>query len=377
MVRRADAAGGRRRRRAPREARILTERPPRVDGATAPGSAASARRQNAAMPASRTKQPPLPSGESPTDAASPSVALADSLAAIDAFCDAVWLEDGLSRNTLDAYRRDLATLSRWLADRDVALAEASEADLTAYVANRHAETKASSANRRLAVFRRFFRHCARAEPGRVDPTRRMQAARRAPRFPKTLSERQVEALLDAPDVETPLGLRDRAMLELLYASGLRVSELVTLRTVMVGLEQGVVRVVGKGDKERLVPMGDAARTWITRYLGEARPVLAGGRALDALFVTARRESRAGSEGAMTRQRFWTLIKDHARTAGIDAPLSPHTLRHAFATHLLNHGADLRVVQLLLGHADISTTQIYTHVARERLKALHARHHPRA
>ncbi len=295
-----------------------------------------------------------------------------STAAIDAFCDAIWLEDGLARNTLEAYRRDLTLFARWLAERDVTLAAADEAALDAYVAAHHATTRASSANRRLAVLRRFFRHLGRNDPTRVDPTRRMRSARRPPRFPKTLTEAQVDALLEAPDVETPLGLRDRAMLELMYASGLRVSELVGLQTLRVGLDEGVVRVVGKGDKERLVPMGEAASDWIVRYLREARPVLSNGRALDPLFVTARKEG----PGSMTRQMFWKLVKKHAATAAITAPLSPHTLRHAFATHLLNHGADLRVVQLLLGHADISTTQIYTHVARERLKALHAKHHPR-
>ena len=314
------------------------------------------------------------------DATSPATnpTLQASLASIDAFCDALWLEDGLSRNTLDAYRRDLTLFARWLAPRETTIAEAGEADLDAYVAARHRASQASSANRRLAVLRRFYRHLLRTDPSRGDPSVRLLPARRSQRFPKTLTEAQVEALLAAPDVDTPLGVRDRAMLELMYASGLRVSELVNLPTLRVGLDQGVVRVVGKGDKERLVPMGEAAREWITRYLREARPILANGRALDALFITARRESSAGREreGGMTRQMFWKLIKRHALHAGIAAPLSPHTLRHAFATHLLNHGADLRVVQLLLGHADISTTQIYTHVARERLKALHARHHPR-
>ena len=306
------------------------------------------------------------------------VLIAASLASIDAFCDAVWLEDGLSKNTLDAYRRDLTSFARWLAGRSLAIDAAGENDLAAYVAERHPTTQASTANRRLAVLRRYYRHLLRGDPARVDPTRRMRTAKRPPRFPKTLSEAQVDALLAAPDATTPLGLRDRAMLELMYASGLRVSELVGLRTVRVGLDEGVVRVVGKGDKERMVPMGDAACDAITRYLRDARPVLAGPRPLDALFVTARREGRLdrAGDGGMTRQMFWKLIKRHAATAGITAPLSPHTLRHAFATHLLNHGADLRVVQLLLGHADISTTQIYTHVARERLKTLHARHHPR-
>ena len=301
-----------------------------------------------------------------------------SLASIDAFCDAVWLEDGLAKNTLDAYRRDLTLFARWLAERETKITDANETDLTAYVAARHRASQASSANRRLAVLRRFYRHLLRTDPSRGDPTRRLSTAKRSQRFPKTLSEAQVDALLAAPDVDTPLGLRDRAMLELMYASGLRVSELVTLHTLRVGLDQGVVQIVGKGDKERLVPMGEAAREWITRYLREARPTLANGRALDALFITARRESLVRSErdGGMTRQMFWKLVKRHALNASIAAPLSPHTLRHAFATHLLNHGADLRVVQLLLGHADISTTQIYTHVARERLKALHAKHHPR-
>ena len=295
-------------------------------------------------------------------------------AAIDAFCDALWLEDGLAKNTLDAYRRDLGSYADWLAARGTTLRAASEADLMSYIAERHPSSKASSANRRLAVLRRFYRHLIRSDVTREDPTRRLRAARQPPRFPKTLSETQVEALINAPDVATPLGLRDRAMLELMYASGLRVSELVSIRTVQVGLQEGVVRVVGKGDKERLVPMGDAAREWITRYLADSRPLLGKRRALDALFITARKDTH--TEGGMTRQMFWQIVKRHALAAAIKAPLSPHTLRHAFATHLLNHGADLRVVQILLGHADISTTQIYTHVARERLKALHEKHHPR-
>jgi integrase/recombinase XerD len=289
---------------------------------------------------------------------------------IAAFCDALWLEDGLARNTLAAYRRDLALLGQWLAEqRGVPLHEAGEADLHAYIAHRHPASRAASGNRRLTVFRRFFRYLVREGVRGDDPTLHIRSARQPPRFPATLSERQVEALLAAPDLDTPLGLRDRAMLETLYATGLRVSELVTLAGVQVGLAEGVVRVVGKGDRERLVPLGEEARGWIERYLREARPVLLGRRAADALFVTRRGEP-------MTRQMFWTLVKRHAGVAGIHAPLSPHTLRHAFATHLLEHGADLRVVQMLLGHADISTTQIYTHVARERLKALHAQHHPR-
>ncbi len=289
---------------------------------------------------------------------------------VEAFCDAVWLEDGLSRNTLAAYRRDLAALAAWLGDpMRAALHEASAADLQAYIAARHAGSRPSSSNRRLTVFRRFYRYLVRERVREDDPTLHIRSARQPPRFPSALSERQVEALLAAPDVETSLGLRDRAMLETLYATGLRVSELVGLDTVRVALGEGVVHVIGKGDKERLVPLGEVAREWIVRYLQQARPALLGARAADALFVTQR-------GGPMTRQMFWSLIKRYARAAEVHAPLSPHTLRHAFATHLLNHGADLRVVQMLLGHADISTTQIYTHVARERLKTLHARHHPR-
>jgi integrase/recombinase XerD len=290
-------------------------------------------------------------------------------AAVAGFGDALWLEDGLSRNTLAAYRRDLSMLAVWLDGRGTTLAAAAETDLQAYIAARHAGSRATSGNRRLTVFRRFYRWLVREGRRPDDPTLRIAAARQPPRFPQTLSEAQVEALLGAPADGEPLGMRDRAMLETLYATGLRVSELVGLPGVAVGLVDGVLRVVGKGDKERLVPIGEEARGWIERYLRDARPVLLAGRASDALFVTAR-------GGPMTRQMFWSLVKRHARTAGITAPLSPHTLRHAFATHLLNHGADLRVVQMLLGHADISTTQIYTHIARERLKTLHARHHPR-
>ena len=308
------------------------------------------------------------------DASQVGAAIDASRNAIDTFCDALWLEDGLAGNTLDAYRRDLTLYADWLAARGVTLVAADETDLSAYVAAKHASSKASSANRRLAVLRRFYLYLRRSDATRDDPTRRMRSARQPPRFPKTLSEAQVESLITAPDVATTLGLRDRAMLELMYASGLRVSELVTIKSVEVGLDEGVVRVVGKGNKERLVPMGDAARLWITRYLGDARPVLCKDGALDALFITARKSSRV--EGGMTRQMFWQIVRRYAAVAAIDVPLSPHTLRHAFATHLLNHGADLRVVQMLLGHADISTTQIYTHVARERLKVLHARHHPR-
>jgi integrase/recombinase XerD len=293
-----------------------------------------------------------------------------SQAAIDRFIDTLWIEDGLSAQTLAAYRRDLSLYAQWLAARQRrALDSSRESDLLAYMAERHAATRATTANRRLSVFRRFCRWALREHLIEADPTLRLQAARQALRVPKSLSEAQVEALLAAPDTGKPLGLRDRTMIELMYASGLRVSELVTLKTVHLSLDEGALRVTGKGAKERLVPFGAEAHAWVRRYLAEARAQILNAQSSDALFVTAR-------GGAMTRQMFWKLIKSHARTAGIDAPLSPHTLRHAFATHLLNHGADLRAVQMLLGHADISTTTIYTHVARERLRALHARHHPR-
>ncbi len=288
----------------------------------------------------------------------------------DAFCDALWLEDGLSKNTLEAYKRDLLLFAGWLhTARGKTLFDADDTDLNAYFAHCHASSKPSSANRRLAVLRRFYQYALRMSRMATDPCLKLRSAKQPPRFPKSLSEAQVEALLAAPDVTKALGLRDRTMLELMYASGLRVSELVTLKTVEVGMNEGILHVTGKGGKSRLVPFGEEARVWIGRYLEQARPAILQGRLSDALFVTA-------LGGPMTRQMFWTLIKKYALQAAIHAPLSPHTLRHAFATHLLNHGADLRVVQLLLGHADISTTQIYTHVARERLKKIHAEHHPR-
>jgi len=293
-----------------------------------------------------------------------------SAASIDRFVDALWIEDGLAPLTLAAYRRDLTLYAGWLARRHgKRLDDSREADLLAYVAERHAATRATTANRRLTVFKRYFRWALREHLVAADPTLRLQSARQPLRVPKSLSERQVEALLAAPETDTALGLRDRAMLELMYASGLRVSELVGLKSVHLGLAEGVLRVVGKGSKERIVPFGEEAHGWLVRYLGEARAAILGGQASDALFVTAR-------GGAMTRQAFWLLVKKYARDAEILVPLSPHTLRHAFATHLLNHGADLRAVQMLLGHADIGTTTIYTHVARERLRQLHARHHPR-
>ena len=292
---------------------------------------------------------------------------------IDDFIDALWLEEGLSANTLAAYRRDLTLLARWLTARGVALDAMPEHELLAYFSQRHAGTKATSANRRLTVFKRYFRWALREHRIQADPTLKMQPARQALRVPKTLTEAEVEALLDAPDTGTPLGMRDRTMLELMYASGLRVSELVTLRLLNISLQEHVVRVFGKGNKERLVPFGEEAGHWLARYLSEVRPELLGLRQTVALFVTT---SGINAGTAMSRVMFWNLIKRYARQAGIATAPSPHTLRHAFATHLLNHGADLRAVQMLLGHADISTTTIYTHVARERLKVLHAKHHPR-
>jgi len=296
--------------------------------------------------------------------------IAASAASIDRFVDAIWIEQGLAVNTLAAYRRDLTLLADWLGrEAGRSLIEASETDLRQYALARHAGSAPTSTNRRLTVFKRFFRWAVRERIVDADPTLKLDSARQPLRVPKTLSEAQVEALLAAPDVATPLGLRDRAMLELLYASGLRVSELVSLKTVNVSFVECALRVTGKGAKERLVPFGEEALLWIERYVAEARAAILGRRTSDALFVT-------GLGGPMTRQMFWKLIKAHALKADIVAPLSPHTLRHAFATHLLNHGADLRAVQMLLGHADISTTTIYTHVARERLKQLHALHHPR-
>jgi len=293
------------------------------------------------------------------------------LEAIERFCDACWLEDGLAANSLAAYRRDLLLLAQWLqAQSSIDLYGASEQELTAYIAHRRAD-KATTANRRLTVFKRFYRHALRHNLVKGDPCMKLRAAKQAQRFPKTLSEAQIVALLKAPNVDTPLGLRDRTMLELMYASGLRVSEIVTLKTIALGLNEGVVRIVnGKGGKERLVPFGAEAGLWLRRYLAEARIPLLEGKNCHEVFV-----GRYTGSG-LTRQAFWALIKRYALIANIPIALSPHTLRHAFATHLLNHGADLRVVQLLLGHADISTTQIYTHVARERLKSIHQQHHPR-
>ena len=290
--------------------------------------------------------------------------------AIDRFIDALWLEDGLAPLTLAAYRRDLTLFAAWLQDQQgKPLDSSGQTDLLAFMAQRHASTKATTANRRLSVLKRYFRWAVRERRMAADPTLKLDSARQPLRVPKTLSEAQVEALLAAPDITSALGLRDRAMLELMYASGLRVSELVLLKAVHLSLDQGVLRVMGKGSRERLVPFGAEAHEWLRRYLSQARPGLLRRDASADLFLTVR-------GAAMTRQMFWKIVKRYALAAGITAPLSPHTLRHAFATHLLNHGADLRAVQMLLGHADIGTTTIYTHVARERLRVLHAQHHPR-
>ena len=293
------------------------------------------------------------------------------LAEIDTFCDTLWLEDGLAKATLASYRSDLLHLAKWLdAQKLSLLSAAGEQALTSFVALLSQTCRASSQARYISTLRRFYRYLLLR--GRIahDPTLKIAMPAKPSRLPKVLSEKQVDALLDAPPVDTSLGLRDRAMLETLYATGLRVSELVGLKLHEVSFEMGVVRVFGKGSKERLVPLGEEAIDSMQSYFSEARSELLSGRQSDDLFVTSR-------AAAMTRQAFWQLIKRYALVAGIDpARLSPHVLRHAFATHLLNHGADLRVVQMLLGHADISTTQIYTHIARERLKTLHAAHHPR-
>ena len=288
---------------------------------------------------------------------------------VGGFFEALWLEDGLSPNTLAAYRRDMQGFLQWLQAQSLTLEHAGENDVQAYFADRFDQTRASTANRRLTVLRRFYQWALREKHVSTDPTLKLLTAKQAPRLPQTLSEAQVEALLAAPNTETPLGLRDRAMLELLYASGLRVSELVGLPMLSLNLREGVLRITGKGNKERLVPFGEEAADSLQNYLSQSRPVLLGKQNSSAVFVT-----QQGT--AMSRVMFWKLIKKYAFLADVHVPLSPHTLRHAFATHLLNHGADLRAVQMLLGHSDISTTTIYTHVARERLKALHAQHHPR-
>ena len=289
---------------------------------------------------------------------------------LDAFADAVWMEQGLAANTLAGYRADLAGFARWVEGRGGSVEQAARADLLGYLAARVQDgARPRSTARLLSSLRRFYGWLVRERRRYDDPSAGIEPPRLGRPLPKVLTESQVEALLAAPDLAAPGGLRDRTMLEVLYATGLRVSELVGLRHDQVNLRQGVVRVVGKGDRERLVPLGDEAVAWLERWLVEGRPQLLAGRSLPTMFPAPR-------AAALSRQAFWHTIKRHAHTAGISASISPHTLRHAFATHLLNHGADLRVVQMLLGHADVSTTQIYTHVARERLKELHARHHPR-
>jgi integrase/recombinase XerD len=289
---------------------------------------------------------------------------------LDNFIDHLWLEDGLSKNTLDSYRADLTAFANWCASKQsIDMLAVTNADIQQYLAVRFPLSKARSISRLVASLRRFYRYALREQLLKEDPTLHLESPKLPRSLPKSLNEQEVEDLLKAPDVSQPLGLRDRAMLELLYASGLRVSELVGVTVAEVSTQDGIVRVTGKGSKTRLVPMGAEAADWIDRYMRYARPELLQKRLCDAMFVTSRAEG-------MTRQAFWHIIKRYAALAGIAKHISPHVLRHAFATHLLNHGADLRVVQMLLGHSDISTTQIYTHVARERLKQLHSVHHPR-
>lgn len=291
-------------------------------------------------------------------------------AELDAFIDSLWLEDGLSVNSLSSYRRDLKLFADWLKPVRKSLCEAGKIEVLGHLASRlQGGAKPRSVARQLSALRRFYGYLVRQNRCAEDPTLLVESPKLPRSLPKSLAEHDVDTLLLAPDTSTLLGLRDRAMLELLYATGLRVSELITLALDQFSADMGVVRVLGKGNRERLVPVGEVALDHVGRYLREARPLLLNGRGSDALFVTQR-------GAGMTRHAFWYLIRRYAAKAGIGGSLSPHTLRHAFATHLLNHGADLRVVQMLLGHADISTTQIYTHVARERLKQLHAKHHPR-
>ncbi len=289
---------------------------------------------------------------------------------LEPFLDSLWLESGLSQNTVEAYRRDLLGFSSWLVQFDIDLVAATREDISRYQSERMREgRKARSEARLLSSLRRFYRYLCREDIRESDPTALIESPRLGKTLPSSLTEEEVESLLLQPDTNVALGLRDRAMLEVLYATGLRVSELVGLTFEQLNMRQGLVRCIGKGNKERLVPLGELALDCLQQYLLESRPVLLNGRLSDDLFPTKRGK-------AMTRQAFWYLIKRYAKQATIEKPLSPHTLRHAFATHLLNHGADLRVVQLLLGHSDLSTTQIYTHVAKERLKNIHAQHHPR-
>jgi integrase/recombinase XerD len=299
---------------------------------------------------------------------SPRIEAAESV--VDGFLDAIWAERGLSKNTLSAYRADLMSLARWLADRDIDLVEADRDMLVRFIDWRVENgARPRSTARQLSSFRRFYRYMVREGRLQDDPTARIEMPKIGRTLPKSLTEEEVEALLGAPNVSDPLGCRDRTMLEVLYATGLRVTELINLRYSEISLTQGVVRVSGKGDRERLIPLGEEAQTWLQRFIEGPRLEILLERQTEYLFPTRRGDR-------MTRQAFWHIIKRYAKTAGVDKDLSPHTLRHAFATHLLNHGADLRVVQMLLGHSDLSTTQIYTHVARERLKDLHKDHHPR-
>lgn len=289
---------------------------------------------------------------------------------IDGFIDRLWMERGLSQNTLSSYRSDLLGFSRWLEKRHSSLIEADRSLLQSYLAERIAHSaRPRSTARLLSSLRRLFRFMTREGMREDDPSALIESPKLGRSLPKSLSEADIDSLLNAPDISTSLGLRDRSMIELMYASGLRVSEIVSLRLDQMSMQRGLLRLLGKGNKERLVPMGEEALDWLQQYFDSARVELLKGRSSDAVFVTAR-------GGPMTRQAFWYLIKRHAKNVGIAAALTPHTLRHSFATHLLNHGADLRVVQMLLGHSDLSTTQIYTHVAQERLKQLHAAHHPR-
>jgi len=300
-----------------------------------------------------------------------SLILRQSIDSISGFIDALWLEDGLSKNTLEAYRSDLEIYAHWLDQaHQKNILQSSVVEITDFMAKRRVD-KATSANRRLTVLKRFFRYMIRQNLLTEDPCLNLRPAKQAMRFPTSLSEAQVEALLQAPNTEENLGLRDRAMLELMYASGLRVSEIIALKLIHLRLNEGIIHIIGgKGNKERLVPFGGEAAQWLEQYIEQARPPLLENKTSEYLFVGRH------TANCLTRQAFWYVIKRYATLAGIQEHLSPHTLRHAFATHLLNHGADLRVVQLLLGHADISTTQIYTHIARERLKNIHQQHHPR-
>jgi len=290
--------------------------------------------------------------------------------AVSRFLDAVWMERGLSANTLAAYRADLTALSRWLAERGLPIMKTTRSDLQDFIAYRvHAGARPRSTARQLSSFRRFFRYLLRENQIKEDPTAQIAMPKIGRSLPKSLTEEEVESLLAAPAVNDPLGNRDRCMLEVLYATGLRVSELVNLRAGQVNLNQGVIRILGKGNRERLIPLGEEAVRWLGEFSRGPRAEILLERQTDYLFPTRRGDR-------MTRQAFWHIIKRYARKASVNKELSPHTLRHAFATHLLNHGADLRVVQMLLGHSDLSTTQIYTHVARERMKELHSTHHPR-